>query len=401
MSLRAPYFSIGLPTRNRGELVEKAVHYILNQTFRDFELIVGDSDDSDDTRDRLRKITDPRLRYYNTRNKTGPDNFQFTVEQARGEYFVFLTDRFMLRPHALEVLHQHSEARRYPSIRYFYDTFDDRHSPPKVWKSQDCHSHRLVTPDEVLSLIVGDNDGGELGRLMPLPQLSAIHRSLLEKIRGTQSRPVFAPIVTDMWCCFAQLACCEGEMLNLGQSLSVAVMRTGIGGSFILKMKSGEQFLREICKNGELAMEHVPIKSHLTNNLIYNDYLRAQKLFGGRLLDHPLSWATYFVGVHRNFKDSMMAGVNMRSDYREWEKALGQQPREVQDEVRRRLGSVKSFRQMETSRLMKKARYALGIHHLETRLKLLRPSKKKKTNPPYKTLDDFIHYEDSSTTGKK
>jgi glycosyltransferase involved in cell wall biosynthesis len=390
MSIRAPYFSVALPTRNRGELAEQAVRYILNQTFRDFELIVADSDDTDDTRDRLKGINDPRLRYYGMRNVTGPDNFQFTVDQARGEYFVFLSDRIMLRPRALEVLYRHSEARRYPNIRYHCETFDDRQYPPKIWKPEYCDGNKLVTPDEVLTQFMGENDGAELNPLLPTPHLSAIHRGLLEKIRGPQSRPVFAPIVPDLWACFAQLSCCEGEMLNLGQILSVQLMRVGVGTQFLLKKESGTQFLREICKKGELEMEHVPIKSLLTNNMIYNDYLRARKLYGGRLLDYPLPWATYFVGVHRNFGDSMKIGVNMRPEYREWKQALAQQPVEVRKEVRRRLGSIKSYGRMEANRLMKKVRYALGINHLESRLKSLRPSKKKKSVPSYKTVAEYM-----------
>jgi hypothetical protein len=128
--------------------------------------------------------------------------------------------------------------------------------------------------------------------------------------------------------------------------------------------------------------------------MIYNDYLRAQKLYGGRLLDYPLPWTTYFVGFHRNFGGSMKVGVNMRPEYLEWKRALAQQPAEVRDEVRRRLCSGKSYAEMETNRLMKKARYALGIHHLETRLKSFRPSKKKKKPAPgFKTVAEYLAHD--------
>ena len=397
MSLTAPYFSIGIPTRNRGELVEQAVKYILAQTFGDFELIIADSDETDDTVDRLKRIEDPRLRYFKTRGKTGPENFQFCADQAKGEYFVFLTDRLMLRPHALETIFRHSEARRFPNIRYHCDTFDDRQSPPKIWKPEYCHGNKLVNADEVMDHFVGENDGPELSKIIPMPQLSAIHRSVLEKIKGVDSRPVFAPIVPDMWCCFAQLAVCEEEMLNIGEMLSVFVMRMGAGLSFLHKKDSGTKFLREICKNGELDMEHVPIKATPTSNMIYNDYMRARKLFGGRLERYPLPWPTYFTGVYRNFEDAMKVGVNMRAEYQEWKTALKAQPPEVQAEVKRRLKKTKSFSKLETKRLLKRVRYNIGLNHLETSLKALRPSTKKKVSTPHKTLAEYIATEPSTS----
>ena len=394
MSRAAPYFSLGLPTRNRGDFAEQAVQFILDQKFQDFELVIADSDESGDTLKRLQRFQDPRIQYHNTCGKTGPENFQFCAEQARGEYFLLLTDRVRLRPHALEVLYQQSESKRYPSIRYHYDTFDGRQSPPKIWRPEYCGENRLITADELLSQYVNGSAGAEVHRFMPLAQFSAIHRGLMEKIRGTQGRPMFAPIVPDMWCCFAQLSCCEDQFLNLGQSLSVLVIQDGSAAArFLLKNESGSRFLREISKNGELDMEHVPIKALLTNNMIYNDYFRAQKVYGGRLLNHPLLPATYFAGIHTNFGDSMKVGANTRAEYREWKQALAQQPADVQKEVARRLSSGKSYAQMETSRLIKKVRYALGINRLESSLKSLRRAKKKKSRPSFKTVAEYVAYD--------
>jgi glycosyltransferase involved in cell wall biosynthesis len=402
MSQKAPYFSLAIPTRNRGELAEQAVQYVLGQKFQDFELIIADSDETDDTVQRLKRFQDPRIRYFNTRGKTGPDNFQFCADQVRGEYLVFMTDRLMLRPEALEVLYQHSEARRYPSIRYHCDTFDDRKTPPKIWKPEFLNGNRTVTADEVLKGFVGEENGPLLARIVPMPQLSAIHRSMLEKVKGTQDRPIFAPIVPDMWCCFAQLSCCEEEMLNIGQMLSVFVMRMGAGMQFLHKKASGSDFLREICKNGELDMAHVPLKALPTANMIFNDYMRARQLFGGKLEAYPLPMTTYFDGVFRNFEDSLKIGINMRAEYQEWKTELKKQPIDVQTEVKRRLkNSKKSYAQLEMKRLLKKARYTLRLHDLEGKLKSLRGVKKgKKPAIHYKSVGEYMATNSSMPTAK-
>jgi glycosyltransferase involved in cell wall biosynthesis len=392
MSQKAPYFSITLPTRNRGELAEQAVQFILAQTFTDFELIIADSDETDDTVQRLKRFQDPRLRYHNTRGKTAPENFQFCADQARGEYLVFTTDRLMLRPEALQVLYQHSEARRYPNLRYHGDYYDDRQSPPKIWRPEFLSGNKTVTADELLRSFVGEENGPSLAPLMPMPQLSAIHHTMLAKIKGTQNRPIFAPIVPDMWSCFAQLSCCEDEMLNIGQMLCVGIIRMGTGSSFLQKKESGSKFLREICKNGELDMAHVPLKSLVTANMIFNDYMRARQLFGGRLESYPLPMTTYFDGVFRNFEDSLKVGTNMRAEYREWKNELKKQPIEVQDEVKRRLKNLKkSYPQLEMKRLLRKARYTLRLHDLERKIKSMRPPKKgKKPAAHYNSVAEYM-----------
>ena len=393
MSLSSPFFSIGLPTRNRGELAEQAIQFVLNQTFQDFELIIADSDDTDETQERLKKFQDPRIRYFKTRGKTGPDNFQFCVEQSRGEYFMLLTDRLILRPYALEVLHQNAQERRYSAMRYHFDTYDDRSGTPKTWSPEYCTGeNKVYTADDILTQFVDGVPNEYYYRVVPTPQYSAIHRSALEKIRGTgaKPRPYFAPIVPDMWCIVALLSCCEDPILNIGRSLSVFIIKDGVYFSFLLKKDSGVKFLREICKGDELELNHVPVKAHTIDNMIYNDYGRAQKIYGGRLLKYPVPAATYFVGVHRNMQDSIKAGVNMRKDHNEWKKALEKQPADVQAEVAKRLGAKIHFAKLETNRLMKKARSALGLKHIEDSLRSLKGRKRKKKAVPYRTVAEYM-----------
>ncbi|HEX5352813.1 MAG TPA: glycosyltransferase family A protein [Rhodanobacteraceae bacterium] len=60
--MRIPAVSIILPTWNRMPLLCKAVDSVIAQTFRDWELIVVDDGSTDDTRDYLEAIGDPRVR---------------------------------------------------------------------------------------------------------------------------------------------------------------------------------------------------------------------------------------------------------------------------------------------------------------------------------------------------
>ena len=51
-----------MPTYNVAPWVEEAIRSVLNQTYRDFELLVVDDASTDDTLDRVRAIDDPRIR---------------------------------------------------------------------------------------------------------------------------------------------------------------------------------------------------------------------------------------------------------------------------------------------------------------------------------------------------
>lgn len=60
-----------MPTYNVAPWVEKAIQSVLNQTYRDFELLVVDDASTDDTLDRVRAIDDPRIRIAAFPNNVG------------------------------------------------------------------------------------------------------------------------------------------------------------------------------------------------------------------------------------------------------------------------------------------------------------------------------------------
>ena len=57
-----PRVTVLMPTYNVAPWVEESIHSVLEQTYRDFELLVVDDASTDDTLDRVRAINDPRIR---------------------------------------------------------------------------------------------------------------------------------------------------------------------------------------------------------------------------------------------------------------------------------------------------------------------------------------------------
>jgi glycosyltransferase involved in cell wall biosynthesis len=91
--MRAPLFSIVIPTYNRSELVQGAVRSVLAQTFDDFEVVVSDNCSQDDTREVVERFEDPRVRYVRTlTHGVIAESWEFARAQARGTMVMMLSD---------------------------------------------------------------------------------------------------------------------------------------------------------------------------------------------------------------------------------------------------------------------------------------------------------------------
>jgi glycosyltransferase involved in cell wall biosynthesis len=94
-------FSVLLPVYNRENYVRQAVDSVLNQTFRDFELLAID-DGSTDRSAEILKSYGSKLKFIQQRNQ-GPEIARNTAAAlARGEYLVYLDSDDFFLPFALE-----------------------------------------------------------------------------------------------------------------------------------------------------------------------------------------------------------------------------------------------------------------------------------------------------------
>lgn len=88
--------SVGIPTYNRPDGLERALSQICNQTYKNIEIIVSDNC-SDNLAVRLIidefMNKDPRIRYYRQPKNIGIfENFKFVYLKANGEYFMWAAD---------------------------------------------------------------------------------------------------------------------------------------------------------------------------------------------------------------------------------------------------------------------------------------------------------------------
>lgn len=103
MSAR-PRISITLPVFNGERYVAQAIRSILDQTYRDFELIVSDNASTDTTEEICRSFEaqDKRVRYVRQpRNIGASPNFNVCFELASGEYFKWAAHDDYIQPEYL------------------------------------------------------------------------------------------------------------------------------------------------------------------------------------------------------------------------------------------------------------------------------------------------------------
>ena len=95
--------SVIIPTFNREHLLKETMEYILNQTFKDFELIIVDNYSSDNTENAVKSYNDKRIRYFkNQNNGVIAVNRNFGIKKARGEFITFCDDDDLWLPQKLE-----------------------------------------------------------------------------------------------------------------------------------------------------------------------------------------------------------------------------------------------------------------------------------------------------------
>ncbi|MBS1597817.1 MAG: glycosyltransferase family 2 protein [Bacteroidetes bacterium] len=109
--------SIILPTFNRASLVMESIQSVLEQSYRDFELIIIDDGSADDTKARINSIQDDRIRYYWFPHSGYTGRLKnFALQQAQGELIAFIDSDDMWKPGKLE--QQVSLLNENPSIGF-------------------------------------------------------------------------------------------------------------------------------------------------------------------------------------------------------------------------------------------------------------------------------------------
>lgn len=114
-----PFFSIGVTTYDRLDLLKEALSSIVFQTFPDFEVIVGNDNPHQVLSPELLNITDERICFVNRTSNLGElPNMNDLLARSRGRYFTWLADDDLYAPNMLESVYNSLHKYGFPLVAF-------------------------------------------------------------------------------------------------------------------------------------------------------------------------------------------------------------------------------------------------------------------------------------------
>jgi glycosyltransferase involved in cell wall biosynthesis len=149
-----PLVTIYIPTYNRRELLERALLSVLNQTYKNIEVIVVDDCSTDGTGDYVNRISkeDSRVEYIrNKMNKGACFSRNYAIKQARGEFITGLDDDDYFLPDHIETYVDHWGRRSKLSIALYSNVIKMTGSGEmkKTRRSKFCTPEMLLVSNNI------------------------------------------------------------------------------------------------------------------------------------------------------------------------------------------------------------------------------------------------------------
>lgn len=174
----SPLVTIGLPVFNRERFVRQSIESLLNQTFRDFQLIIGDNASTDSTgkicEEYARK--DRRIRYFRNSENIGlPPNFNRVFSLSQSPYFKWSTSDDYWAPTMIERALEIMEADRSIVLCYAKTTLVNRESEDPQPYEDNLHLVSDNPRDRFIQLLSQIGLCNQLTGLIKAESLSRTH----------------------------------------------------------------------------------------------------------------------------------------------------------------------------------------------------------------------------------
>jgi glycosyltransferase involved in cell wall biosynthesis len=149
-----PFFSIGVTTYNRNDLLMECLDSILQQEFQDFEIIIGNDYQKQTLTEDLLGIHDRRIKIVNHPANLGPiANANALIAMSSGRYFTLLADDDMHTRHFLPAMYDLLNRYDYPPCIFASFTSDRQMANnPGIRKEAVISQSRTYTGREFLHL---------------------------------------------------------------------------------------------------------------------------------------------------------------------------------------------------------------------------------------------------------
>jgi glycosyltransferase involved in cell wall biosynthesis len=307
--MRAPLFSVVIPTYNRSDLVVFAITSILKQTLQDFEIIVCDNCSTDDTRVVVANFTDSRLRYVcPPRHLVIADNWEFARSQAHGELVIMLADDDALVANALERFRDEYERLKADFLFCKTAEYRDLNFPGPKRNTLECGPFtgmsRVIATDEFLGSLYSLQS-----KFSMHPSAFVFSQAIVDKVTNQTGRFFHTNGVEySAW----PLAAVFAKSIAYIDTPLCLCGRTGKSGGSILRLGNpGKKVIDEFITNFNPKHKYVPLDNFTFINLWAEGVLAAKALLPLELGKYDFDEVQYLRSMMKDLADRKSMGVDV------------------------------------------------------------------------------------------
>lgn len=126
--------SVIMPSWNTGKFIEESINSVLNQTYKNWELIIVDDCSTDDTDEVVGKFQDKRIKYIKNEHNMGAAlTRNRAIREADGEWIAFLDSDDLWAPEKLEKQLDFMKKNGYVFSYHDYVKIDEDSEPLNIY----------------------------------------------------------------------------------------------------------------------------------------------------------------------------------------------------------------------------------------------------------------------------
>ena len=296
-----PFFSIVLPTKNRSEILGTAIESILSQNYTDFELVISDNDDTEDTYHVIQNYSDKRIKYFKTGNLSMSENWNYAYKRSIGQYILLVEDKYVLKPFALEILYNYIQ-KYSPEIISWGLNHVSLTSP--TWKIISGTEYPIeYTSSQILNWLLRMKffEYWKFFHILPRGSNSCIKRSLYTKITDKTSM-ISMENAPDFTQGYQILFNCD-KILNLNLTLT-GIFTKNKKYSIGAQHDTGDLATAKLGMNSKstsiTTIEYQPLKIVNSETIVIEDFIRTSKTYGLNYTFDNFNQDNYYTTIYAN-----------------------------------------------------------------------------------------------------
>ena len=124
--MKKDLISIIVPAYNVEKYISKCIESLINQTYKNIEIIIINDGSRDNTENIIKKFKDKRIKYYKNVNQGIGKTRNFGIDKSNGEFLMFIDSDDFLDIRACEILHNKIKEEKLDLVICdFYKIYDN------------------------------------------------------------------------------------------------------------------------------------------------------------------------------------------------------------------------------------------------------------------------------------